>query len=307
MRRQKELKKHKLSLSQEEFLKRMNIVFGNFYDFSESVYINLLTKVKCICPKHGEFWSRPDHLMNGHGCPKCAIEKRANKERLTIEEVKSRIDKVFNKKYDTSKIKYKNLYEKITLICPIHGEFKSSPAHLFKGHGCPKCGNVGRKTTDSFKEELVKIFGDEYTYDKLNYKNNATKVIVTCKKHGDFEALPCHLVHGHGCPHCSNSSIMERKVSEILKSDGIEFVRQKNFDWMKRMKLDFFIPSKNIAIECQGIQHFKPIDYFGGEKAFKHQVKKDLLKKKLCEEHNIKVAYINYNEEINKRLKEIFL
>ena len=36
MRRQKELKKHKLSLSQEEFLKRMNIVFGNFYDFSES-------------------------------------------------------------------------------------------------------------------------------------------------------------------------------------------------------------------------------------------------------------------------------
>ena len=100
---------------------------------------------------------------------------------------------------------------------------------------------------------------------------------------------------------------MERKVSEILKSDGIEFVRQKNFDWMKRMKLDFFIPSKNIAIECQGIQHFKPIDYFGGEKAFKHQIKKDLLKKKLCEEHNIKIAYINYNEEINKRLKEIFL
>ena len=58
MRRQKELKKHKLSLSQEEFLKRMNIVFGNFYDFSESVYINLLTKVKCICPKHGEHLDR---------------------------------------------------------------------------------------------------------------------------------------------------------------------------------------------------------------------------------------------------------
>ena len=154
-------KKHKLSLSQEEFLKRMNDVFGNLYDFSESMYINLLTKVKCICPKHGEFWSRPDHLMNGHGCPKCAIEKRANKERLTLEEVKLRIDEIFNKKYDTSKIQYKNFNEKIILICPIHGEFKSSPAHLFKGHSCPKCGNVGRKTTESFKEELIKITVDD--------------------------------------------------------------------------------------------------------------------------------------------------
>ena len=61
------MKKHKLSLSQEEFLKRMDNIFGDLYDFSESVYINLSTKVKCICPKHGEFRSRPDHLMNGHG------------------------------------------------------------------------------------------------------------------------------------------------------------------------------------------------------------------------------------------------
>ena len=63
-------KKHILSLSQEEFLKRMNDNFGDLYDFSESVYINRMTKVKCICPKHGEFWSRASHLMDGHGCPK---------------------------------------------------------------------------------------------------------------------------------------------------------------------------------------------------------------------------------------------
>ena len=99
---------------------------------------------------------------------------------------------------------------------------------------------------------------------------------------------------------------MERRVCETLRNWGVEFVRQKNFEWMKRMKLDFFIPSKNIGIECQGIQHFKPIEFFGGEKAFKHQVKKDLLKKKLCEEHDVKIEYINYDEEINKRLKEIF-
>ena len=299
--------KHKLSLSQEEFLKRVNEVFGGLYDFSESVYVNLHTKVKCICSKHGEFFARPDHLFSGHGCPKCGCEKTHLKQKLTEEEVKDRINKIFNGKYDTSEIKYINQYTKIKLICPFHGEFESIPNHLFKGHSCPKCGNVGRKTTESFKEELKKVFGDEYTYDKLEYKNNSTKVIVTCKKHGDFLALPCHLIQGHGCPHCSNSSIMERKVAEILTEKKVEFVRQKNFEWMKRMKLDFYLPSINLGIECQGIQHYEPVEWFGGEKYFEKQIKRDELKKNICMKHGIKIEYIKYNEEINKRLKEILL
>lgn len=296
-----------MTLTQDEFLRRIKIVFGDLYDFSESVYVNYKTKVKCICHKHGEFWSRPDHLLNGHGCLKCAYELKASKQRLSEEEVKDRINKIFNGKYDTSKLKYNNINEKVILICPIHGEFKSSPQHLFKGHSCPKCGNVGRKTTESFKEELNKVFGDEYTYDKLVYKNNATKVIVTCKKHGDFESLPTHLLHGHGCPHCSNTSTMERKVKEILTEKNVEFTHQKRFDWLDKLSLDFFLPQYNIAIECQGVQHFGPVEYFGGENAFKRQIERDLLKKKLCLEHGIKVKYINYNEEINEKLKDILV
>ena len=299
--------KHKLSISQDEFLNRMKSVFGDIYDFSQSEYVNLRTKVKCVCPKHGEFWSRPDHLMNGHGCPKCACERTHSKQKLTEEEVKGRINKIFNGKYDTSKLKYVNQYEKVTLICPVHGEFQSLPIHLFKGHSCPKCGNVGRKTTESFKEELTRVFGEEYTYDNLNYKNNATKVTVTCKKHGNFDALPTHLMHGHGCPMCSNSSIMERKVTEILSDKGISFIKQKKFEWMKKMTLDFYLPELNIGIECQGIQHYEPVEYFGGENKFKEQIKRDKLKKELCMEHGIKIEYIAYNEEVNNRLKEILV
>lgn len=40
------MKKHKLSLSQDEFISRMKVVFGNLYDFSKSEYINLFTKVR---------------------------------------------------------------------------------------------------------------------------------------------------------------------------------------------------------------------------------------------------------------------
>ena len=73
------------------------------------------------------------------------------------------------------------------------------------------------------------------------------------------------------------------------------------------MTLDFYLPEYNIGIECQGIQHYEPIEYFGGEKKFKEQVKRDELKKKLCTEHGINIEYINYNEEINNRLKEILV
>ena len=57
------------------------------------------------------------------------------------------------------------------------------------------------------------------------------------------------------------------------------------------LKLDFYIPDKKIAIECQGIQHFIPVEYFGGIDSFEKQKKRDEIKKQLCENHNIKILY----------------
>ena len=51
------------------------------------------------------------------------------------------------------------------------------------------------------------------------------------------------------------------------------------------------MPKYNVAIECQGLQHFKPVEWFGGEKNFRTQKHNDELKRKLCEEHNIKLLY----------------
>lgn len=41
---------------------------------------------------------------------------------------------------------------------------------------------------------------------------------------------------------------------------------------------------KLVGIECQGIQHFKPINYFGGEDRFFKQKENDDRKLKLCHE-----------------------
>ena len=57
------------------------------------------------------------------------------------------------------------------------------------------------------------------------------------------------------------------------------------------MRLDFFFPDYNIAIECQGEQHFKSIDRFGGENELQKRLFNDKLKYELCKQHNIEIIY----------------
>ena len=68
------------------------------------------------------------------------------------------------------------------------------------------------------------------------------------------------------------------------------------------MSYDIFISGLNIAIEYQGKQHFEPVDYFGGEEAFQKVKKRDAEKKKLSEENNVQLIYINYWEDVTPEL-----
>ena len=64
------------------------------------------------------------------------------------------------------------------------------------------------------------------------------------------------------------------------------------------------MPDYGIAIECQGEQHFLPIDFAGkGKEWAKYQLlenkKRDELKKELCEKNGIKLIYYT-----SKKLKK---
>lgn len=78
--------------------------------------------------------------------------------------------------------------------------------------------------------------------------------------------------------------------------------------WLGQQHLDIFFPNKNIGIEYQGQQHLEPVDYFGGEKAFKELQKRDKLKKRLCDKNNCKIIYIypRYNIlEVKEKIKNL--
>jgi 16S rRNA G966 N2-methylase RsmD len=103
--------------------------------------------------------------------------------------------------YIYSSVQYINNRENVDIECKIHGIFKQTPSnHLnkctFPGIKCPKCSkelqlkNQSEKNGKKFIEKAIKIHNGEYTYEKVDYKNDRTDVIINCLKHGYFKQTP---------------------------------------------------------------------------------------------------------------------
>ena len=360
-------------LTQEEFILKAIETHGFKYDYSKVEYVNSSTKVCIICPKHGEFYMRPNSHLRGQGCPRCGDEQKGlDKKLLCRETFATKARAVHGDKYDYTKVDYVKSSLPVTIICPKHGEFLQKPNVHLNGHGCPKCclngvkhtreefielarkvhgdkfnydeviyvnsvtkvkikcnkcGNVfeqtphdhlsgygcpfcvGRnKTTEDFIKQARLVHGDKYTYEKATYITNHTKVCITCPKHGDFWQTPASHLSGQGCPICRTSKL-EKNIAKYLRISSIAFVSQKRFDWLGRQSLDFFLPQYNVAIECQGKQHFKHNCNFGSSREISLEKIQELDKKKkdLCEENGIKVFYysnlkINYPYKVYESL-----
>lgn len=87
---------------------------------------------------------------------------------------------------------------------------------------------------------------------------------------------------------------METIVRNVLKNNGIFFEEQKTFDWLKykqNMYLDFYLPELNIAIECQGEQHFTKYRFEENNEKLKLRQTRDKIKNKLCLDNGIKILY----------------
>ena len=296
-------------MTKELFIQKSNKLHGDKYDYSKVEYVNNFTKVCIICPKHGEFWQTPSSHLQGHGCQKCNRTKQLN----TIEFI-NKAQQIHKNKYDYSKVNYLNNKTKICIVCAEHGEFYQEPSEHLRGHGCPKCGH--QKATNTIRDfiwKARKIHGEKYDYSDVIYLNNRSEVSIKCPIHGTFRQIPHVHLEGSGCPKCK-SSHMENEIRNSLTKNNIIFEEQKRFEWLGKQSLDFYLPDYNIAIECQGIQHFEPFSYFGGYDVFLEIKQRDTQKKQLCENNGVKIIYYaNYEYDFpyevinnkNKLLKNI--
>lgn len=289
-------------LTKDEFVSRARKLHGDKYDYSKVVYVNARNHVDIICKEHGDFLQTPSGHLKGYGCPICGnIKNKLGKKDMFI----ARANEIHKNKYDYSKVKYNRTDEKVEIICPIHGSFWQEPHAHLKGCGCYICSTEKRyKNTDDFVKRAKELYGELYDYSKTKYEHSLKKVIVTCHTHGDFLVSPANHLFGCGCPIC-NKSRGERLIFSYLSKMNIDFesqyvIQNENiFCENKCFKVDFYIPSRNIVIEYNGIQHYKEIGFFGGDKVFEKQQERDMALRQYCKEHNIRLIEIPYWENNN--------
>ena len=130
-------------------------------------------------------------------------------ETLNTDKFIDKAKKIHGDKYDYSLVDYRNSKTPVTIICHKHGnEFQQEAGSHLAGRGCPICANeiIGLKRRTplfDFIDKANQTHNHRYSYNKSEYKNSGTKLIVTCPKHGDFLVTPANHVHnGSGCPIC---------------------------------------------------------------------------------------------------------
>lgn len=71
--------------------------------------------------------------------------------------------------------------------------------------------------------------------------------------------------------------------------------------WLGRQHFDIWISTRNLAIEYQGKQHFEPVDFFGGEEAFRANSERDKRKRQLAEDNEVVLIEFAYNEDLSEK------
>lgn len=289
-------------MNTEEFIKKAKEIHKDEYIYDKTVFVDWDTKVTISCKEHGDFEISPrHHIYRKQGCNLCRGRHISESKRYSQEEIIEEFKKIHADKYIYSNVVYNGIDTEVDIICKKHGVFKQTPYnHIHKKCGCPVCRyeNLSKKYRFSINELLNRFrekHGDKYEYPflKEEYINNRSIITIVCPIHGKFKQMVIKHLQGQGCSYC-NESRLEKEIAVYLTNSSIDFIRQQKFDWLKHKKplsLDFYLPKYNIAIECQGEQHYEPIEKFGGYEEYEIIKERDKIKLDECNSNNVKLLY----------------
>lgn len=222
----------------EQFIEKAESVHGDKYDYNLVDYKNTHSKVKIVCKTHGKFFQTPANHLQGQGCAYCY------KNKSIIQDTQGFIEEsilVHNGKYSYDESVFNNLSGFVKIYCKKHGQFTQRASAHLRGAGCKKCGSekvnkINTKTTEDYISKAKEIHKDRYDYSETVYNGYNKKVIIICKKHGQFTQTPEHHLRGCGCPNCANikykgygGSKELKYFAEKLRSRTRVFIKNKNY------------------------------------------------------------------------------
>lgn len=190
------------------------------------------------------------------------------------------------------------------------GELRERRSDKIKGNQ-----HTSKNKTNTYDYLLNKNFGLLKVIEITNKTTNNWNRIIKCQcecgniREYSFESL---LNNGAFSCGCTKRSSGEQKIKDILTKYKIPFEEQKMFDSCRfqdtgRMaRFDFYVNNKYI-IEYDGQQHFKSVEYFGGNDALKRTKQHDKYKNNWCKKHKISIIRIPYTRFEELCLNDLLL
>ena len=205
-----------------EFLQKLKDKghWNDDYDYSEVEYINSYTPINLIDKKlNTKHRQKPSKiLLRGVSL---GFVNAVDKKSYIIKFLKE--NGLYNSNQDFSLFDVKKSKEKGIVI---NKEF--STQHLLNFESLKiktKCGIKNAVDKNKFViKEFKKKNGDIYSYENVQYKDDETYVLVTCKTHSDFPITPTHHKQGKGCPKCKGrvKDVMDI-LPELKKATNNEY------------------------------------------------------------------------------------
>lgn len=247
------------------------------------------------------------------------LKYRSRRDGLTPKEFEARVLKVMGSDYKvlTPYINEKTYVQVKHVSC---GKcYPVLPTNISKGSGCPRCSAIRARykqlknsnqvwNQETFIERVKELTGNEYTVLGTYSKSYVPIEMRHNKCNFEFPMTPSHFISTHErCPKCARSHA-EILITQVLKEkfnlvEGADYTH--GYVLPNKLHLDFWFPSIGLAIEYDGKQHYKPIEYFGGISKFKQQQKNDRAKNQYCNDHNIKLVRIPYTVTKYEQFKDI--
>lgn len=192
--------------------------------------------------------------------------------------------------------------------------FQASVNHRTSGRNCPYC--AGKKICVGFNDlaSLYPNLSSEWDYSKntitpSDITAHSNKIVWwKCSSGHSWKAkVNSRTSNNTGCPVC-NESHGEKRIHDYLVSNGLQFIPQYIFPDRciqegHPLKDDFALidSDQNVyaTIEFHGIQHYVPIEYYGGSEGYKNTIQRDMYKTKYLSDHNIPQLIISYMDYDN--------
>lgn len=259
------------------------------YELISDEYINCEQYLEVRCSSGHSYKTTFSNFKSGSRCKKCK-----GIATYSYEEVKSFIESN-DYKLLSSKMEYSNSHSDIEIQCNSGHVYYTKFYSFKRRHKCPYCAE--RK----LNFDMVNNYIMERGYVVLShvYKNNHEPLTLKCPVGHIFNMSYNKFQNGCRCTKCASSN-GEKEVAKVLDSLHIKYVEQYRFkDCVgdsRTLPFDFYIKEYETCIEFDGIQHYKPVEFFGGEEGFNTTTKYDTIKNNYCYRKNINLIRISYQD-----------